>query len=311
VVDTKGRVTEASTGNRLDSLYEEHFQPFFRSIRFEPGKLEGKKITQTIPAQVFIRHDRKRPEMWFPVDSAGEVSNAFMYAYTLSLNGIQLPEIKSFPSYFCDLGNDTSLVRYPFLLARLELDKTGTPTLIEEVLSTYPAFSRQTLSAINYGEYSPIQSGRNPSAATQFLLVSFFPQMNYPTEPIDSSGGDSISMPDRLRVRLLPDTVHLLSPPVPRNFAEGSFAVTGAATKLGRAIYSTVGIDSSGFVTPHRVYNVPNSIRRIVTYVLKQLRFYPALTFQGEAVSFRGIVRLDFRGDPFVRITCFWLSDIR
>ncbi len=308
-IDENGNNTGVMSESSSDSAFVTYTQAWFETIKFEPAMFGGKKVSSRLPVILQFRPRVRFPDIFFPVDSTGAVIDADLYFKAFGLNDIRLPRIEEFPRYFCDLKwSDTSLI-FKYALTKLALDESGRVTDIQEVSSTFPAFTSQIMSAILWADFSPAVVLGTPVPAECFVLISFFPQISYPAPVWRRSDIDSLPPLERFRVRLLPDTVGLLSKPLPSKVPGDEFALAGKHTALRDTVSAVVRIDTTGHASLGRTSKARKGTGKAVHQVAAQLRFFPALDYQGHPHSFSGLVSFIFQASSKIRIVYHWLPD--
>lgn len=306
-IDNEGNVTNVEAESSSDSAFARHARAWIKSMRFEPATFKAKEVPSHLPVHLQFRTKVKLPDIYFPIDSAGAIADADLYFKTFALNDIRVPQLEEFPSYFCDLkATDTSVV-FKYVLVKVGLDKSGRVTDVEEVFSNYPAFTRQVLSAILWARFSPAEVKGSPLPVECFVLVSFFPQVNYPTRVWQRSGLDSVGPLARFRIRLLPDTVGLMSKPLPAKKSGDEFTLAGKHDFYRDTVGAVLSVDTTGRVSLRRLTKAGEKMQQTVYELGKRLRFFPALDYQGRPHRFTGLVSFIFQGSPKIRIVYHWL----
>jgi hypothetical protein len=306
-IDNEGRVTSVAAESSSDSAFARYAQAWIKSMRFEPATFRGKEVPSCLPVTLQFRPKVRLPDIHFPIDSTGAIVDADLYFKIFALNDIWIPRLEEFPSYFCDLKvRDTSIV-FKYVLVKVGLDKSGRVTDVEEVSSNYPAFTRQVLSAILWARFSPAIVQSRPMPVECFVLVSFFPQINYPTRVWQSSNLDSLGPLARFRIRLLPDTVGLMSKPLPTVMPGNEFTPAGKYAAFRDTVSAVLSVDDTGRVSLRRLTKTGEKMQQAVYELGERLRFFPALDYQGHAHQFSGLVSFIFQGSPKIRILYHWL----
>lgn len=306
-IDKEGGVTSVAAESTSDSAFAGYAQTWIKSIRFEPATFKGKEIPSHLPVILQFRPRVRLPDISFPIDSTGVIVDADLYFKTFALNEICVPQLEEFPRYFCDLKVTDSSVVFKYVLARVGLDESGRVTDIEKVSSNYPAFSRQVMSAILWARFSPAVVQGSPVPAECFVLVSFFPRINYPTRVWQRSDLDSLGPLARFRIRLLPDTVGLMSKPLPVRMSGDEFTLAGKYAAFRDTVSAALSVDTTGRATLRRFTKAGEGMQQAVYELGARLRFFPALDYQGRPHRFSGLVSFIFQGSPKIRIVYHWL----
>ncbi|HWR82129.1 MAG TPA: hypothetical protein VN285_02380, partial [Candidatus Deferrimicrobium sp.] len=195
-------------------------------------------------------------------------------------------------------------LRYVFL--KLELSKTGKVVNVEPIISTFPAFTQQIQSAILWARFSPAAVRGKSAASTCFILISFFPQIHYPTRVWRPS--DQNSLYERLRIRLLPDTVGLLTEPIPAELTPEEFTLGSRQALFIDTVNAVVSVDTLGLAAVHRIGTEVRQLRHTVQEIGRRLQFFPALDTRGNRHPFTGLASFVFDGSTKVRVVYHWLA---
>jgi len=307
-IDTSGEVTGIQPVRLEDTAFADYYDRRLTSARFEPGTIDGKVSSFLLPLQLRFRPYAKNPHLMFPVGRRREISNSWLYFQCLELNGISLGAINSFPSYGSSVSFDDSLHRTPFVLAEIDLDSAGHPTRIDVCHASSYVDVDQIVSAVNWAEYSTASRRGVPVPTSTLLAIFLFSEISYPTRPLLMNELDSIDIRNRMRVQLVQPGIGFMLPPVPRNTRSGYFTPSDNHDLRRTRVSARVFIDTLGqtsfLATDRKERSIGNSCRT----VLEQLRFYPALDFEGNPQIFSGLVFIDFTDSKSVRIQCEWLS---
>lgn len=306
-IDAEGRVTSARAESSSDSAFAAYAQAWMKSIRFEPATFMGKKVPSRLPVVLQFRPRVRLPDLYFPVDSAGVIADADLYFGAFDLNDIRFPQLEEFPRYFCDLKSQDSSVIFKYVLVKVGLDESGRVTEVEEVSSTYPAFSRQAMSAVLWADFSPAVVQGSPVPGECFVLISFFPQISYPTRPWQRSHLDSLGRSARFRVRLLPDTIGLMSKPLLTRMNSDKFTLAGRHVAFRDTVSVALLVDTTGRVSVRRCTGAGKELQQAARELSARLKFFPALDYQGRAHRFSGLMSFIFQASPEIRIVYHWL----
>ncbi len=315
-VGAGGKVVDVRVEEAGDALALAHYAPYIRDIRFEPGMVDSVKAEMDIPVVMHVAAPGTRPRFLFPVERNRAIIETDLYCQALEMNGVTLPGIKWFPSYGGKPVAEPRQKSYPYILLRVSLDAAGTATTIEPVLSTHPAFTDQLVSAANWAEYTPLAVAGEPRESENYVLISFFEDIKYPTPLLDLNTGNP-SLSERLRVRIYPDTVGLMALPIPLKSGTGSVN-SANAKKLpefplsGRLIVEPGGIIRLSNISPDSLSiresrNLQLACRQIMGV---RVNMAPALDFQGQHQPYVGLVRFERQSEELVRIDYSWLSRI-
>ena len=190
---------------------------------------------------------------------------------------------------------------------KIGLDQSGGVVNSEKTLSTYPGFDDQVLSAVLWSEFAPARIRGESVASSAYLLVSLFPYLDYPTEIWSGEESAEQGLFERMRVRMVPDTVGLLCKPIPRAASPGSLSVGRRYLHLIDTVTSFIAIDTDGKAEFRRCSSRDPKAIQAVREIVGELDFFPALDYRGEPCSFGGVVRLSFANGTIVRIRYEWL----
>jgi len=305
-VDTGGKVSEVIEAEPADSNYVKYYRDYLKTMRFRPGTFEKKPVEQTLPVRLRFKAHQRLPELTFPVDREARIQDRDFYFAALGRNGVTVPRIESFPSYNYKFKRTLSdSLIYPYFLVKLNLDETGRPTKIEKLTAASPPYTDQIMIVINWGRYAPLEIRGKPAASECFLLITHLPQANYPA-CVYTAGDSTLSLRDRVRVRLLPDTVGLMSPPLPRNIIDNKIVCASIDVFGNGEATVLVAIDTLGKARMVRL--MPPILKKKVLAALPDLKFYPALDFQGRRQPYKGYLRLSFNATKTVSVDMTWFS---
>ncbi|KAA3631524.1 MAG: hypothetical protein DWP97_12820 [Calditrichaeota bacterium] len=304
-IDKKGRVKSVKPEIKADTLYAEFVSDYLRSFEFSPALKEGKKVKSVLPVLVHLSKKIAVPDVDFPLTE--HASNANLLRYSYELNRILLPKIVSFPSYFTEISPTDSLL-YKFQLYSLEIDKSGKLIGIEKVMSTNPSFDGQIESAMLYASFSPCLQKSKGKNSSCYMKISYFPTIQYPTFPYDSTHYENLSQLKQRRLEILPVSVKLLSEPLPKTIPDHLYPISNIQYAVHSAVEAYVHIDTLGKIslmrTDAKVKDEKESVRRIC----KNLRLYPALDINGNPVDFYGYLRFERFEQNYIRISYLWLK---
>jgi len=306
-IDNEGRVTNVAAESPPDSAFAKYAQAWIKSIKFEPATFKGKEIPSHLPVTLQFRPRVRLPDISFPIDSTGVIADADLYFKTFALNDIRVPQLEEFPRCFCDLKVTDSSIVFKYVLVKVGLDESGRVTDVENVSSNYPAFTRQVMSAILWARFSPAVVQGSTVPAECFVLVSFFPQINYPTRVWQRSDLDSLGPLARFRIRLLPDTVGLMSKPLPAKMPGDEFTLASKLAFYRDTVSAALSVDTTGRVSLRRFTKGGEAMQQAVYELGARLRFFPALDYQGSPHRFSGLVSFILQGSPKIRIVYHWL----
>ena len=302
--DSAAVVVAADTSS--DSTVGLHFSQFLDGLRFVPAELNGVLVASRLRLHVRFRANGLSPMVVWPIGEDGVVNDQTLYSHSLRLNGVEPPRVKTFPAYHGAVRRKDSLGIYPFVLTRVDLDSAGAPTSIVPVRSTYAGFDALVHTACNWASYEPARIAGKAVPASVFVLVSFFPNVSYPTRSLDLTGDDTLPLLEMTRVRLLCDTLGPLSPALPRFIADDSLLMEGNPGIANGDGTVLCLIDSLGNARAGRIA-APGHLQRRFQRLVAQLEFFPALDREGRPMNSMEPLGIRFSGSAYVRIDVLWL----
>ncbi len=305
-LDSGGKISALSPEDPADSGQAAYVEGFLRELSLEPAMMNGQKVASVLPVMFQFRPGAVIPQVQFPEDESGRINDADLYWKTFALNGIGSPGVVTFPSYFALSASTTEPAVYPFVLVRLQLDDSGRLLGSEKVRSTCRGFDEQIMSALLYAKFSPAVVNGESIASTPFLLVSLFPQMDYPTAVWNREHYDQLSLLNKLSLRMLPDTVGLMSKAIPLRIPPDRYPL-GRSRSAHDRLSAYMQVDTLGKARLVRCSRVPRATVETVRRIIGNLRFAPALDYDGRARRFHGLVHLHYTGSTDVRIVYDWL----
>jgi hypothetical protein len=146
----------------------------------------------------------------------------------------------------------------------------------------------------------------SPDVQECFLLISLFPRIRIPTLPLHGEI-DTMPLDERLRVRLLADTVGLMFKPVPKYRPDGFVytAPEGRIAGLDR-LGVRVEIDTLGLATILHTVGAADSTRLMCERIVRTLDFFPAMDYAGRAQPYQGLLRFEYFSSTKIRIVLSW-----
>jgi len=303
-VDSSGAVAELRIMRPEDSLFVRIYESALRSIVFEPGLRGASRVDQKIPVVVRVNPLANYPRFVFPVDSGRQVTDIDLYTRTLRCNGAVMPQLGRFPSYFFEAPvGDASLVP-PYLLVKLAVDDSGRATEITPIRGNAGRFTDQLLIAMNWGDYVPAAHAEEDEL---FLSLLLFDDVTYPTFEIHPDSVRSV-LSERLRLRLLPDTLGLMVKPVPLHMPPECVFPAPREGRMGRVTVGVrVAIDTDGEASMVGAIGADDATLRMLDALVHRLRFSPALDWSGQAVDFEGLLVVERETSTTIRTRFSWL----
>jgi hypothetical protein len=276
------------------------------SLQFYPGRKGAKPTKQRLPVYLLLAPERYQRHLQFPVNAEGGVDDPDLYWKGMRLNGVDLPMIEQFGSYFLDVDQKDTSVALNYLLARLTFDSNGRITERNLLHSDFGQFTDQILDAANWGEYH-LPQGSDPNHRVAYLRVAKLRTVADPSRLYDVNE-KGLDLPDRERLRLFPDTLGLLFKPIPIRYQnDGIFSLLGGKMAVTDTLFALIKIDEKGRVASFDpvggVLSQKNDYLKLMTWI----RFHPALAFDGTPRRVTGIMEFAYEGSTMVRIRFLWL----
>lgn len=305
-VNQKGRVTAVTAESAGDSSDVAFYAAYLNTFRFDPGFRDS--VRSAMPLRILMQVGRQGPKpiLRFPVGANRDISESEIYWAALKTLGVDKAEITTFPSYYYELNQDSVWRRYEYKIFRVDLDSLGDATAIAAVKASTPQFTDQLRSAILWGEYRPMRIDGRAVASTNFLVVSFLPNVAYPTPVWSGASVEMMPLWDRFRVRLLPDTLGEMTPPIPKQEWSGPIEDTVALTAVPELVTSRLAIDSLGAGRVFALSSESWRIRSVLNLRAHNRRFFSALDFSGSPRPWQGLVKLRFVTADSIRVWFDW-----
>lgn len=304
-INKKGKVKEFHPVKKSDSLFVSYYETNIEKLKFEPAKINGKKSDIKIVIRLRFRPKGPIPDVMVPIDSLYNIDDK-LYSESFKANNYMLPMIKSFPSYFTDVEFKDSLTSYDYMLMQADIDKSGKLLSSKILYTTLPNFNWQLQSAVQWSEFSPMIIKDASIESKIYFLISFFPQLSYPTKNWTIDLGSDQNLFKRIQIRNLIDTLGLLSPPVPAFYPPEKLT----ASTLVKAYYDSticlVNVDQSGKLRIKNIGTTKKNIRSILLKLSKNMRMFPALDFDNNPVEYEGLVKFVLDGRGAVIIDYQW-----
>ena len=307
-IDRSGKVVGVAAEAAEDARFASHFSEYLEAVRFEPAVREGEKVDARLPVILQYRLKARMPDVFFPVDTALTIANRELYFQAFNYNGYQFPQIDTFPSYFSDLEWHDSSLTYPYMILGLNLDTTGRVTAADKIFASDPSFVDQVLSASLWAKFMPAQFDGRPMASRCFLIVSQYPHTSYPTHEWRLADSSQQTYLESQQLRLIPDTVGLLSVPILRLYPGDEVKFGGRFAKYRDTVVAAIRVDAAGSLSVPRLGSIRKNLRNELMKLLRGLKFFPSVDYQGQPHSMHGLAKITLTGSGIVRIEYFWLS---
>lgn len=306
-IDANGKVSNISMDTSAHERLAKYIDPFLRQLKFNPALFQEQKVSSRLPIEVLLWPGKQWPVFTFPMDTLGQVNNRRLYDRCLELNDITQPRVTRFESYYATPNMDTALVSYRFVLFAVDLDSTGAVLDRRILISTYPVYDEQVLTAILWGEFAPASVKGRTIPSTLYLMVSFFGAVAYPS-PIWPPNPDSISNPlEFFRIRSFTDQSGLMALPMPVRLYSDLYPLGPERVFRHNTVSVQVRIDTLGrcrFGSTDRTFK---ELLGVLRKTVNKIKFFPALDFNGRPQNYSGLVYLEFTDKTTVRVRCSWL----
>ncbi len=308
-IDQTGLFKKALPDSSTDTVISKYVLSSLRKVSFEPATKSGKPVLSVLPVRATVQPRFRNTVVEWPVNVNFEITNRHLYFLALKLLGTELPKIKKFPPYFCNLKLTDSLKHLPFALLSVNLNETGEFNSSEIVETNLPAYVRQIQSAALWAEFSPLMLDNKAVPSAGFLLVSFFPQLQYPTTHLEIKGDSIYPWYERWRVQFLPDTAGLMMPAMPTHQEVGNLTIKGKNRRLYGEFIANLLVDTLGNVRTGSIDINNPPLQQALNLALKDVKFFPATAYNGELKSFQGKATVSFDGTSNIQIEYLWLND--
>ena len=310
-VAENGETERIKFSQGLEPPIEKYLSSIISQIEYQPAAYLGQRRSCQLPLIIMASPRFRNSVIVFPVSSDFEVSDNFLYYEALRLNKFELPEILSFPQYFCTLKRSDSLKILPYVLEKLSLDSAGNVVKSENFSASIKAeaYSSQIRAASLWSEFAPLKIEGLSRPSECYLLVSFLPQIHYPTKKITGSQSDTSHWAEKWRVLLLPDTAGIMVPPLPLELNISTITIRKKQHRyLTGEILATISIDSLGKARVISIDRKDMKFRQAINSAVSSIGFFPAMSFRGRPQKFTGKARFQFTYSANVRVEYLWLD---
>ena len=305
-IDNSGNVLSINVLDEKEPLAGEYAKQFLTNCNFVPALLNKNEVTSILPVKIRINPRIQTPDFQFPIDSEFNIADPDFFYYTFGFNNISLPEINYFPKYFCNIDWNDSLDLYPYILLQLDLDEQGEVKNVKEILSTYSNYTTTLMSASLWSEFVPAKVNDTNISSSPYLLISFFPQIYYPTQKYYYNQSDTLSIHNKKRLRIIPDIINIIQKPIPRSVEGDNIRISNIPRLLNDTLGLYVTVDTSGIAKILRAGKTNKDTYRIMHEIFSRVKFYPAIGFDGKPVKYDGLLQLIINGSEKVRIKYLW-----
>lgn len=306
-VDAEGRVTDVAYESPEDSTRLAPHRYAFDALAFEPGRRQSQKVAMVLPVSVMVGDTAGPPVVTFPVDQWRRVTDGALYFEALARNGVEGPFLESFPSYYYKVTKEERRnIIYPYKLFRFDVDSTGHVSAIEMVGGTHDTFDDQLASAIRWATIKPAAVDGVVRPAPAFLVVAFFPQVHYPTAVWSPNAPDTLPLVERMRLRLVADTVGLMLGAVPQKDWSGEIVENDRHEYFEGTISAAIRVDTLGIGAVSKQSTREWKPIGILGMRAFRNHFFPARTWSGQVAPCFGLVFMDYLDESNIRIRFSW-----
>ncbi len=309
-VDSQGKVTTLRADKLLAVAWQKRLNNYLERFTFKPGKINGQNSTPPLLVRLSVDLTDSLICLEFPIDTLGRVRDPLLYERNLTMAGVTLPAISKFPWYHAVFKNPDSVHVLPYVLTSLKFDQRGRCTSAKVVGSNYPGFKQQLASASLYGDYRAGKTPGGKAIRKSFLLTTFIPTSHYPTKPWTAKGADSLDLHDRLALKLVPDTVGIMIPPMPISRTPLIINFRPPNLERMKELALSVRIGDDGRVRTAVSPATESGLYPLAMAIENQIKFYPALGFDGRTRNFDSVVYIRPEGESSVRISLAWLAPL-
>ena len=302
-----GRVRRINPRSSILPTEWDSFSTEIKQMLFYPGRSGDRLVSQILPVRLVLGRERYQQKIITPVDSMGVVLDPDLYWAGMRLNNIDLPSLNMFPSYFLDIDLKDTSTDLNYLLARLDLDSSGRVKAYETIHSDAGQYTDQILEAANWADYN-VSLADDSLIRSVYLRVALYNTVQYPTL-VQKFPVDTLHLPERERIKLLPDTIGLMFKPIPMRYqSDGIYSILGGRLTSEDTVNIEISIGTEGQVTQFNPIGASLSQKLDYRELAIWMRFFPALDFNGTAHTFSGIMRLEYHAGTMVRMRFLWLD---
>ncbi len=294
-----------------------YFRKSLLALKFRPAAIDGKNTAYRLPAELLLGEEkflnisprrRRSAILALPAINRATTFRRDLVEKSFSLNGIEMPRVKYFPSYFCFFKIGERSAKYSFAVYRISLDSAGHLLDFSEFCSSRAECAEYFGRALLHAEFMPGKIDGQSRPSEFYLTVRFFDQLQYPTRKwyYDSTVKDnSIYENFRLESSLSVDSV--INPPLPLGTTSG-LVPFNSPIRFVDTLRAYVKIDTLGKITTASFGTPENrNLDTLGMEVLSRLEFIPARDLLDRKVDFRGELFLRFDGSNISRIRFEWL----
>jgi len=309
-IDTAGCVTGARALRKRDSSLVVSLAHHFDNLSFLPALKDSTAVASILPVDVIWNSPGDYVRLRFPLRTDGWRVEQPLYNAALELNGRDLPRLVEVPSYYTKILTNDYFPTAPYRLYQVSLGSEGTPVEIRSLGGSYPGYDHHLGTALNWSRYEAIEPPEGDSLARLYVVFALYPGLVYPTSTYMTAATDTLSILERLRIQVFPDTLGTMLFPMLTRSLDSVALIKKTRLPTNRGPWSAlVKIDSTGKGELVTKYFDQGQTRQAYKYYLAGARFYPAVDFHGRPVEFEGLAYLTFVSDTTVRVEFGWLSE--
>jgi hypothetical protein len=307
VVTDRGRTKKAEIVDAQDDTFDPIKKPL-EKLRFDmsDGERIGKKLT--LPLRVSILRSLDGPHfvrVRFPFGPDGYSDTTLVKSF-FALNGIQPPDIETFPGIFYHPQTSDSNFAYPVIVAAVRVSADGT---LEDIAFPVPGCDKNThpvQAALMSSRYKPgIHDGKT-RIATLYIVFRFFDNLPYPINPLSPRDSTSAPLPNSVNyfMRRQFSPSDLSCPPVIRFPGDGLLPFSDIRGRGSANMIAT--LDSAGYVSRVSLRSVSEAFRGEVQKLMRRTNWYPAMDKQGRFVEYTGQIMATVRLPIYIVISPEW-----
>lgn len=304
-LDKKGKIDAITFADTTLYRYNEYIVAYLNELEFEPAKFKGKKIASKLPLKVHYRPGIFN-SITYPVSDSLAITDRDLFFDACRANEVLPPEIIEFPSFYCDLAKTDTLIGYPYIVVKVEIDSSGRAYNMELDRSTYPSFEHHIQFASLYAKYQPAQIRGKKVKSTAYILVRFFEDMPFPTRVWRPADIDSMYYYEKHIVELIPEKIGRLSDPIVRHPNADKMLKTNFSLPANKNLACWIMIDDYGQMYVRRISSGAGKKVARIKETIQKTPFYPALDFDGNIVPAEGLVAITHFDESYVRIDYIW-----
>jgi len=311
-LSSEGTVDSFVCLNDSSSVFIERMARSLESLVFSPAQKGGLPTTFIQKGEMIFRSTRGKTtvELLFPGDEIAGDRNHSEIVRTLEINGVAIPKLVRFPSYYCAFPPEADESDYQYAVYEVLVDSSGELADFSLIKSTMTSCSMKIGNALLYADFNPAGIEGKRFESRFFVIIRLFKRVNYPTMIWPAGNERSAVLPFdycRIESRLFLDSI--INPPFPVNVPGGAFRLDAPA-QLADTFETEVVIDTAGRIRSWRILDyVPEVLSELTGDLLEELIFLPARDAGDRLVDFKGRLLLMLDAGRNLRIISKWLPD--